>query len=41
MFSQDKRIHAGEAEGVAIANSRDGVFLTNDHKVVKFCEEKD
>ena len=39
-FSQDKRIHAGEAEGLAIAKIRDAVFLTNDSLVVRFCEEK-
>lgn len=37
-FSQDKRIHAGEAEGLAIAKIRDAVFLTNDSQVVRFCE---
>jgi len=38
-FSQDNRIHAGEAEGVAIAKMRDALFLTNDSLVVKFCDE--
>ncbi|MDI6811678.1 MAG: hypothetical protein QMD80_08470 [archaeon] len=38
-FSQDKRIHAGEAEGLAIAKMRDTIFLTNDSQVVRFCEE--
>lgn len=38
-FSQDKRIHAGEAEGLAIAKIRNAVFLTNDTLVVRFCEE--
>jgi len=40
-FSEDKRIHPGEAEGVAIAKLRDAVFLTNDSKVVEFCEENE
>lgn len=40
-FSQDNRIHAGEAEGVAIAKMRDAVFLTNDSLVVRFCEENE
>jgi predicted nucleic acid-binding protein len=39
MFSQDDRIHAGEAEGLAIAKVRSAVFLTNDSQVVRFCEE--
>jgi len=38
-FSQDRRIHAGEAEGLAIAKVRDSLFLTNDSQVVRFCEE--
>src|SRR3972149_5522447 len=40
-FSQDNRIHAGEAEGVTIAKMRDAVFLTNDSLVVRFCEENE
>ncbi|MFO7966391.1 MAG: hypothetical protein R6U44_02200, partial [Archaeoglobaceae archaeon] len=40
-FSQDKRIHTGEAEGVTIAKSRNSIFLTNDSLVVRFCEEKE
>lgn len=40
-FSQDNRIHAGEAEGVTIAMMRDAVFLTNDSLVVRFCEENE
>jgi predicted nucleic acid-binding protein len=39
-FSKDKRIHHGEAEGIAIAKNRGAVFLTNDSLVIKFCEEK-
>lgn len=39
-FSQDKRIHYGEAEGLCICKNRGAVFLTNDSVVVKFCEEK-
>lgn len=40
-FSQDKRIHAGEAEGLAIAKVRDAVFLTNDTLVIGFCNENE
>ena len=40
-FSQDNRIHAGEAEGLAIAKIRDAIFLTNDSLVVRFCEENE
>ena len=39
-FLQDYRIHLGEAEGIAIAKCRDGVFMTNDSLAVRFCEEK-
>lgn len=39
-FMQDYRIHLGEAEGIAIAKCRNGVFLTNDAKAVEFCKEK-
>jgi len=39
-FLQDYRIHLGEAEGIAIAKCRDGVFMTNDSRAVRFCEEK-
>lgn len=38
-FSQNKRIHTGEAEGLAIAKGRNAVFLTNDSLAVRFCEE--
>lgn len=38
-FSQDRRIHAGEAEGLAITKMREAIFLTNDSLVVRFCEE--
>ncbi|MBU4374335.1 MAG: hypothetical protein KJ714_07860 [Euryarchaeota archaeon] len=39
-FLQDYRIHLGEAEGIAIAKCRNGVFITNDFRAVRFCEEK-
>jgi len=39
-FLQDYRIHLGEAEGIAIAKCRNGVFITNDSKAVEFCREK-
>ena len=39
-FLQDYRIYLGEAEGIAIAKCRDGVFMTNDSRAVRFCEEK-
>ncbi len=39
-FLQDYRIHLGEAEGIAIAKCRNGVFITNDSRAVRFCEEK-
>jgi len=39
-FLQDYRIHFGEAEGIAIAKCRNGVFITNDSKAVEFCKEK-
>jgi len=39
-FSKDRRIHAGEAEGLAIAKMRAATFLTTDSLVVRFCEEK-
>lgn len=35
------KIHSGEAEGIAIARRRGGVFLTNDRVAVKFCEQED
>ena len=38
-FLQDYRIHWGEAEGIAIAKCRNGVFMTNDSRVIRFCEE--
>jgi len=38
-FLQDYRIHWGEAEGIAIAKCRNGVFMTNDSRAVRFCEE--
>ena len=38
-FLQDYRIHLGEAEGITIAKCRDGVFMTNDSRAVRFCEE--
>ena len=39
-FLQDYRVHLGEAEGIAIAKSRNGVFITNDSRAVEFCKEK-
>ena len=39
-FLQDYRIRLGEAEGIAVAKCRNGVFLTNDAKAVEFCKEK-
>ena len=39
-FLQDYRIHFGDAEGIAIAKCRNGVFMTNDSKAVEFCKEK-
>ena len=39
-FLQEYRIHPGEAEGIAIAKCRDGVFMTNDSRAIMFCEEK-
>ncbi|HJH30083.1 MAG TPA: hypothetical protein C5S51_10425 [Methanosarcinaceae archaeon] len=39
-FSQEKKIHFGETEGIAICKNRNAVFLTNDSIVVKFCEAK-
>ena len=39
-FLQDYRIHFGEAEGMAIAKCRNGVFITNDSRAVEFCKEK-
>jgi len=39
-FLQDYRIHLGEAEGIAIAKCRNGVFITNDSRAVEFCKEK-
>ena len=39
-FLQDYRIHLGEAEGIAIAKCRGGVFMTNDSRAVRFCGEK-
>jgi len=38
-FSQNKRVHIGEAEGLAVARRRDAVFLTNDSLTVRFSEE--
>lgn len=38
---KNKRIHHGEAEGIAIARNRNGVFLTNDRIAVRFCEQND
>jgi len=38
-FIENKKIHTGEAEGLAIAKGRDAVFLTNDSLAVRFCEE--
>lgn len=29
-FSRDRRIHTGEAEGLAVASKRNAIFLTND-----------
>ena len=40
-FLQDYRIHLGEAEGIAIAKCRNGVFITNDSRAVEFCKEKE
>lgn len=40
IFSQNKRIHTGEAEGLAIAKGRNALFLTNDSLAVRFCEER-
>jgi len=39
-YSQEKKIHFGEAEGISICKNRNAVFLTNDSIVVKFCEAK-
>ena len=39
-FLHDYRIHLGEAEGIAIAKCRNGVFITNDSRAVEFCKEK-
>ena len=38
-FLQDYRIHWGEAEGIAIAKCRNSLFMTNDSRAVRFCEE--
>ncbi len=38
---KNKRIHHGEAEGIAIARNRNGVFLTNDRIAVRYCEQND
>lgn len=38
---KNPKIHSGEAEGIAIARRRGGVFLTNDRVAVKFCEQED
>ena len=38
---KNKRIHHGEAEGIAIVRNRNGVFLTNDRIAVRFCEQND
>lgn len=37
---KNPKIHSGEAEGIAIARRRGGVFLTNDRVAVKFCEQE-
>ena len=39
-YSQEKKIHFGETEGIAICKNRNAVFLTNDSIVVNFCEAK-
>ena len=39
-FVKMPHVHYGEAEGMSIAKNRNAVFLTNDGKVVKLCEEK-
>jgi predicted nucleic acid-binding protein len=39
-FLHDYRVHLGEAEGIAIAKCRKGVFITNDSRAVEVCREK-
>jgi len=40
IFVKMPQVHHGEAEGMSIAKNRNAVFLTNDGKVVRLCEEK-
>jgi len=39
-LSQKSFIHFGEAEALSIAKSRGAVFLTNDSRLARFCEEE-
>ena len=38
-LSQNKFIHYGEAEGLCICKNKGAIFMTNDSKVVRFCED--
>ena len=37
-LSNERSIHFGEAEGLAIAKNRGAIFLSNDAKVIRFCK---
>ncbi len=39
-LSQKIFIHFGEAEALSIAKNRGALFLTNDSKMTRFCEEE-
>ena len=39
-LSQESFIHFGEAEALSIAKHRNAIFLTNDSRLVRFCEEE-
>jgi predicted nucleic acid-binding protein len=37
----NRSIHFGEAEGLVICRNRDGIFLTNDSRVIQYCRDND
>jgi predicted nucleic acid-binding protein len=38
---KNRSIHFGEAEGVIISKNRNGIFLTNDSRVVRHCQDNE
>ncbi len=38
---KNRSIHFGEAEGLIISKNRNAIFLTNDSRAVRYCEDND